>query len=88
MGRRSKDGAVGKETGFRWWREAELYLFSGEGEEALEIIGSPSDPSLPFISLWKSKIAPGQQFSGSDPEGGYLKDDRSLTSLSWRVQDL
>lgn len=69
MGRRSKDGAVGKETDFCWWREAELYLYSGEGERALEIIGSSSDPSFPFISLWKFEIAAGQQFSASDSEG-------------------
>jgi hypothetical protein len=88
VGRRSKDGAVGKEADFGWGREAELYLYSGEWGRALEITGSPSDPSLPFIGLRKPEIAAAQQFSGSAPEGGYLKDGWSLTSLFWRIQDL
>ena len=56
MGRRSKDGAVGKEADFGWGREAELCLYSGEWGRALEITGSPRDPSLPFISLRKPKL--------------------------------
>lgn len=47
-----------KPTSVGGWRQNCTFT-AGSGEGALEITGSPSDPSLSFISPWKPEIAAG-----------------------------